>query len=251
MIKYIFVSPSLNQIIIMSVISVICKKRLLGDLRLLKKDPHQFIDVFPDEADLLTWYFLIKGPDESDYKNGYYIGKIMHNPEYPLKAPDFVMLTPSGRFMPDQKICMTNTGFHQSDWSPLWSVHAILTGFLSIMLDDKEHGISHIFNSKEERQMYANDSIQYNKTNFPKLVKQFTRFLDEKGDPVKDNPKQPVIEEKKESVKKVSNEKPKKINKRIIDADVLKMKEKPKSKGKANADYDNIMTEYKKKKRCQ
>ena len=193
-------------------VSLICKKRLLGEMRLLKKDPHQYIDVSPDETDLLTWFFLIKGPEFSDYKNGYYIGKIMHNPEYPLKPPDFMMLTPSGRFEIGHKICLSNTGYHSDEWTPMWNIHAILTGFLSIMLDDKDHGISHIHYSKTQREQYANNSVEFNKKNYLDLVKRFTRFIDDSG-----NPKNNTVEKVEEVVKET-----KEVEKTIIfDPDTL------------------------------
>ena len=167
----------------MTTLSIICKKRLLGDLRLIKRDPHQYIDIVPDEKNMLIWYFLIKGPEFSDYINGYYIGEVLHHESYPFHSPDFVMLTPSGRFNVGTKICLSNSSYHSSEWSAMWNIHAILTGFLSIMLDDNEKGISHIFCSKEERKFYAKNSIEYNKKNHLNILKLFSRFLDIDGNP--------------------------------------------------------------------
>ena len=42
-----------------SKISKICIKRLNGDLRLLSKEPLDDIETYPDEDDILIWYFLI------------------------------------------------------------------------------------------------------------------------------------------------------------------------------------------------
>ena len=100
-------------------ISKLTLKRLKGDFRLLKKDPHELFEACPDEQNILLWYFLVKGPDFSDFKGGYYIGKIMHQSEYPLKPPDFMMLTPNGRFMEDRKICLSNSGYHSNEWSAI------------------------------------------------------------------------------------------------------------------------------------
>ena len=184
----------------MTTVSLICKKRLLGEIKLLKKDPHEYIDVSPDDKDLLIWHFLIKGPEFSDFKGGYYIGKIMHNPEYPLKPPDFMMMTPSGRFEIGHKICLSNTGYHTSEWTPMWNIHTILTGFLSIMLDDKEHGISHIHYSKEQREEYARQSTEYNKKNHQSLIKNFTRFLDDDGNPRQQPESKKTVKKKKSTI---------------------------------------------------
>jgi len=168
----------------METLNPICKKRLIGDLRLIQKDPMEYLDAYPDETNLLIWHFVVKGPSFSDFNGGYYLGKIMHNPEYPFKAPDFMMLTPNGRFMDNKKICLSNSGYHSSEWSAMWNVKSILTGFLSIMLDDKEHGISHIHESKTVRTKLALDSISYNKKYHMDIIKKFTRFFDDKGDPL-------------------------------------------------------------------
>ena len=200
----------------MTTVGIICKKRLLGEIKLLKKDPHKYIDVAPDESDILIWYFLVKGPEFSDFKDGYYIGKIMHNPEYPLKPPDFMMLTPSGRFHEGNKICLSNSSYHSNEWSALWNIHTILTGFLSIMLDDKEHGISHIHCTKEERLHHAKNSIGYNKKNYPNLLKLFTRFLDENGNPIPDE-SQSSPNQDKHSVQTTSHRSEKSIQQPVIE----------------------------------
>ena len=151
----------------------ICKKRLMGDQRLLKKQPIDNIKTYPDENNMLVWYFLIEGNKDSPYFGGKYIGKIMHHPDYPLKAPDFMMLTPNGRFTVNKKICLTNSGYHSESWSPMWNIRSILLGFLSIMLSDADVGISHIKRSFEERQMLALSSDEYNKKYLSSIEKKF------------------------------------------------------------------------------
>jgi len=168
-------------------LSKLTLKRLKGDFKLLKKDPHEFFEACPDDNNILVWYFLVKGPEFSDFAGGYYVGKIIHDPEYPLKPPNFMMLTPNGRFKADgtAKICLSNSSYHSNEWSAMWNIKAILTGFLSIMLDDVDNGISHIHESKEARQTLAKQSIEYNKICYPDIIKKFKRFLDEDGNPIK------------------------------------------------------------------
>lgn len=180
------------------VVSTICKKRLIGDIKLLKKEPLEFIAALMDEKDMLHWYFMIKGPEFSDFSGGYYLGTIEHNKDYPFKPPDFKMLTPNGRFTVGTKICMSNTGYHSDEWSAMWNIRAILTGFLSIMLDDKEHGISHIHSSKEERISFAKQSVEFNKKNYPDVTVRFHMFVDKEGNPTnsasKTNVAKPVVD---------------------------------------------------------
>lgn len=47
---------------------------------------------------------------------------IMFPSEYPFKPPGIKMLTPSGRFQPDKKICFSMSDFHPGSWNPAWSV---------------------------------------------------------------------------------------------------------------------------------
>ena len=149
----------------------------------------------PDEKDILTWYFLIKAPVDSEYAGGYYIGKLLYTKDYPDKPPDYMMLTPSGRYTIGTKICLSNSGYHSNEWSSMWTMHATLTGFLSIMLSDIEHGLSHIRASKGERERFAKESIEYNKAHYPELVKLFNRFLDKEGNPIIPQKKEPTYKD--------------------------------------------------------
>ena len=159
-------------------------KRLIGDLKLIRKEKPEHIDAIPDQHNMLKWYFIVKGPKGTVYEGGYYLGQIQHDKEYPMKAPSLIMLTPSGRFNTNDKICLSNTGWHQESWSPMWTIVAMLEGFLSIMTDNKEHGVAHIKRTDAERVALAQQSIEYNKRNYPDIVRMFPRFLTEDGDPV-------------------------------------------------------------------
>ncbi len=55
------------------------------------------------EENIFEWHFAISGQRGSDYEGGIYHGRILLPPEYPFKPPDFVMLTPSGRFQVRQR----------------------------------------------------------------------------------------------------------------------------------------------------
>lgn len=221
----------------------ICTKRLLGDIKLIKKNPDDHFDVFPDEKDLLTWYFLLKGPEDSQYKGGYYIGKIMHSPEYPFKPPDFMMLTPNGRFEINHKICLSNSGYHSDEWSSMWTIYGILQGFLSIMLDDKEHGISHISRSKSERAILAKDSINFNKKTYPKIFTTFERFIDQNGYPLsKSDTKSELIS--KPNLKSEIISKPK-IDINIIFNKIKNINQIPEESKKLDLEYQKIYSEIK------
>lgn len=187
-------------------------KRLQGDIKMLQKKPLELIDAKPDPDDMLTWYFIIKGPPDSHYTGGMYIGKIMHNPEYPFKAPDFMMLTPNGRFEINKKICLTNSGYHSESWSAMWNISTILLGFISIMADDSTSGISHIKRSEAERQALAKGSMEFNNKNLKKQIDMFEDF-------VNGTRKMPKSKEEKEKEKKEKKAKKDKEKKETEDTD--------------------------------
>lgn len=158
-------------------------KRINGDYKLFEKVNPDFFDIQPNSGNILEIYFLLFGRPGTDYENGQYIGKIVHNPEYPKKAPDYYMLTPNGRFEINKKICLTNSSYHQNDWAPAaWNLVSILEGFSSVWhseYKEDKHGISHISStSSEDLKVLASHSINYNLSylselyeNFPKIKK--------------------------------------------------------------------------------
>nr|QBK89263.1 MAG: ubiquitin-conjugating enzyme E2 [Mimivirus LCMiAC02] len=164
-----------------------CIKRLINDLRLIKNNPLEYIDALPDKTNPLIWHFIIQGPSYSIYKGGYYIGKIEYTSKYPYAPPNYTMLTPSGRFHTNEKICITNSGFHKDQWSESWTTRGTLIGFVSIMLDDTVHGLAHITGSSKQidanKRKLARESVQYNKINYLDIIKNFDKFFDENGDP--------------------------------------------------------------------
>jgi ubiquitin-conjugating enzyme E2 J2 len=157
------------------------EKRLHNELKDLKKNKTDFIQAVQDETNKLIFYFCLKGDPSSDYKGGYYIGKIILPPDYPNNPGDFMMLTPNGRFTIDSKICLSNTGYHKDTWNPLWSIRNILVGIYSIWMDDKENGISHIHESPAKRKVYAKESIEFNLKYYKNIITRFDQFIKEDG----------------------------------------------------------------------
>ncbi len=160
--------------------SPITIKRINGDLKAFIKAAPESFDIYPNPENILEIYFLMYGLKDSLYQGGQYIGKIVHNPDYPRKAPDYYMMTPSGRFDINKKICLTNSGFHQADWAPAaWNLVSILEGFSSVFhseFKEDKVGISHIMNISDENiKMKATESIEYNKTKHSEIYSKFVR----------------------------------------------------------------------------
>jgi ubiquitin-protein ligase len=161
--------------------SPITIKRINGDFKAFAKAAPESFDIYPNPENILEIYFLMYGLKGSLYEGGQYIGKIVHNPEYPRKAPDYYMLTPSGRFDINKKICLTNSGFHQADWAPAaWNLVSILEGFSSVFhseFKEDKVGISHLMNISDENiKMKAKDSVNYNIMHNNEIYNSFPRI---------------------------------------------------------------------------
>jgi ubiquitin-conjugating enzyme E2 J1 len=153
-------------------------KRLNGEVADLDKNRNIQFQAVCDETDMFTFFFLLRNLD-GNYEGGYYIGKIVVPVEYPVKAGDFIMLTPNGRFDIGKKICLTNSGYHPESWTPMWTIRSMLLGFISIFTTDDTTGLSHIRESDFERKQKAMGSISYNKVYYPDIFKKFHYFVNE------------------------------------------------------------------------
>ena len=134
-------------------------KRLRKENLSLQNEPVPLALARPLESNILEWRFLIKGSD--DYEGGFYHGKLIFPPQYPMKPPGIMFFTPSGRFEINKRVCLTISDFHPESWSPLWTVGSILTGIVSFMNSD-ELTTGGIASSSKDRKAYALASTAYN-----------------------------------------------------------------------------------------
>ncbi|KAI1793443.1 UBC-like protein [Ganoderma leucocontextum] len=136
-------------------------KRLSKEYVAMQKEPPPFVWAAPDEKNILNWNYIIRGPPDSPFAGGEYHGVLLFPSEYPFKPPGIKMLTPSGRFQPDKKICFSMSDFHPGSWNPAWSVATILTGLLSFMLSD-EMTTGSVTSTDAEKRNYATRSHAWN-----------------------------------------------------------------------------------------
>ena len=142
-------------------------KRINGEMRMFLKNKPENIMVYHNSDNILEIYFKFKGYSDTDYSDGEYICKIVHNSNYPVKAPDLYILTPNGRFEVDRKLCLTNTSYHQETWAPAaWNLETFIMAFISVFHSDSSSdriGIGHIkLKNKEMTIKYAKDSKLFN-----------------------------------------------------------------------------------------
>jgi ubiquitin-protein ligase len=163
-------------------INKVTLKRINGDFKRFNDEKPKYFDVYLNPNNPLEIYFLIYGRENTDYEGGIYIGKIVHSPNYPIKAPDYYMFTPNGRFEINKKICLTNSGYHQSDWAPAaWNLVTLLEGLSSVWHSDiKEDkiGISHMNSNSDLIKSYASNSNTYNLKNLSDIYLRFPKIKD-------------------------------------------------------------------------
>ena len=103
------------------------------------------------------------------------MGKLVFPECYPYKPPSVYMLTPSGRFKSNTKLCLSMSDFHPETWNPMWSVSSVLTGLLSFMLGN-EDTVGSMHSSDAEKRKLAVSSHDWNAKDkvfrvlFPELV---------------------------------------------------------------------------------
>lgn len=95
------------------------------------------------------------GPVDSDFANGYYHGRIILPNEYPMKPPSIILLTPSGRFETNKKICLSISGHHPESWQPSWSIRTALLAIIGFMPTEGLGAIGSLDFSSEERKDLA------------------------------------------------------------------------------------------------
>ncbi|XP_037787246.1 ubiquitin-conjugating enzyme E2 J2-like [Penaeus monodon] len=155
--------------------------RLRADYMRLKRDPVPYVTADPLPSNILEWHYVVEGPEQSPYEGGYYHGKLVFPMEYPFRPPSIYMITPSGRFKTNTRLCLSISDFHPDTWNPAWSVATILTGLLSFMLE-KAPTFGSIETSDYEKRQLAQQSLSFNLKDkvFTELFPEITETIQEK-----------------------------------------------------------------------
>ncbi|XP_077510190.1 ubiquitin-conjugating enzyme E2 J2-like isoform X2 [Amblyomma americanum] len=152
-------------------------QRLRQDYLRLVRDPVPYIIAHPLPSNILEWHYVVRGPENTPYEDGIYHGKLMFPAEFPFKPPSILMITPSGRFKCNTRLCLSISDFHPDSWNPAWSVATILTGLLSFMVE-KNPTLGSIDTTDREKRQLARESLEFNLKDevfcelFPDLVEE-------------------------------------------------------------------------------
>jgi len=122
---------------------------------------------------MLHWSYLLEGPPDTPYEGGWYWGRLRFPKDFPFGPPAILMVTPNGRFEPNQRLCLSMSDYHPESWQPAWSVAAVLKGLLSFMCEEAHTaGAISPPPSHEERRQLAGASLSWNKAQ-PEFMKAF------------------------------------------------------------------------------
>jgi len=138
--------------------------RLKQDFLRLAKDPVPYVQAAPLPSNILEWHYVVTGPEKTPYEGGVYHGKLVFPREFPFKPPSIYMITPSGRFKVNTRLCLSISDFHPDTWNPAWSVSSILTGLVSFMTE-KTPTLGSLETSDYTKRQLALQSLECNLQN--------------------------------------------------------------------------------------
>mmetsp|Transcript_17148 Transcript_17148/g.26502 ORF Transcript_17148/g.26502 Transcript_17148/m.26502 type:complete len:119 (-) Transcript_17148:305-661(-) len=85
------------------------------------------------------------------------MGKLKFPNDYPWKPPGIMLITESGRFDVNRRICLSISDYHPEQWNPVWPVRSIIIGLISFFTS-KSSTVGSIDASFERRKRIANES---------------------------------------------------------------------------------------------
>ncbi|XP_011307450.1 ubiquitin-conjugating enzyme E2 J1-like [Fopius arisanus] len=144
-------------------------KRLMREAQELHEATEEYY-ASPLEENLFEWHFTVRGPPSSPFEGGVYHGRILLPPEYPMKPPNIILLTPNGRFEINKKICLSISGHHPETWQPSWSIRTALLALIAFMPTPGNDTIGALDYTPEERQTLAKKSQSWQCETCGKIV---------------------------------------------------------------------------------
>uniref|UniRef100_L7M0M9 Putative ubiquitin protein ligase n=1 Tax=Rhipicephalus pulchellus TaxID=72859 RepID=L7M0M9_RHIPC len=145
-------------------------KRLMREAQELHEATEEYF-AQPLEDNLFEWHFTVRGPPESEFEGGIYHGRVILPPDYPMKPPSIILLTPNGRFETNKKICLSISGHHPESWQPSWSLRTALLAIIGFMPTHGSGAIGSLDYSAQERRQLAKKSQTWSCSNCGPIAK--------------------------------------------------------------------------------
>ncbi|KAI1726814.1 galactosyltransferase domain-containing protein [Ditylenchus destructor] len=135
--------------------------RLKKDYQKLMKDPVPYAIACPLSSNILEWHYVVFGAPETPYEGGYYHGKLIFPADFPFRPPSIYMITPSGRFQVNTRLCLSISDFHPDTWNPSWTVSTIIMGLISFM-NETSPTLGSLSTSDAEKRLLSRRSRDFN-----------------------------------------------------------------------------------------
>ncbi|VVA90747.1 unnamed protein product [Arabis nemorensis] len=156
-------------------------KRILQEVKEMQANPSDDFMSLPLEENIFEWQFAIRGPSDTEFEGGIYHGRIQLPSDYPFKPPSFMLLTPSGRFETNTKICLSISNYHPEHWQPSWSVRTALVALIAFMPSNPNGALGSVDYPKEERRALATKSREappkYGSPERQKLIDEIHQYM--------------------------------------------------------------------------
>lgn len=137
---------------------MLSNKRLVNEIKLLKKDPIPDIKLILDDNNIYEMFAEVKGPEDTVYSTGLFKLSIKIPDDYPIKPPSIRFLKPI--FHPniyrDGKICLDVL---LQEWSPVQNIRTILISIRSLLADPNPNSPA----NREAATLYLKDINEFNK----------------------------------------------------------------------------------------
>eukprot|EP00899_Mesostigma_viride_P017929 jgi/Mesvir1/26137/Mv06850-RA.2 len=124
----------------------------------MRRQPVDDVIAEPLQDNLFEWHFAVAGPPDSEFEGGIFHGRIILPHDYPFKPPTFMLLSPTGRFETNTKICLSISNYHPEHWQPSWSVRTALTALIAFMPTRPDGAIGSLDYPPDERRVLAASS---------------------------------------------------------------------------------------------
>ncbi|XP_039293935.1 ubiquitin-conjugating enzyme E2 J1 isoform X2 [Nilaparvata lugens] len=152
-------------------------KRLMREALELRSATDEYC-ARPLDDNLFEWHFTVRGAPHTDFQAGIYHGRILLPPDYPMKPPNIILLTPNGRFETNKKICLSISGHHPETWQPSWSIRTAMLALIAFMPTPGNGTIGSLDYTADERKQLARKSQSWKCDICGKMSDQLDKSID-------------------------------------------------------------------------
>ena len=144
--------------------------RILKELHELRQSLPPYILAAPSPDNFHTIFFVfVRMPvmdgeqyaDAKPFEKGVYMFVLNIGGDWPHSPPTLRSLTPNGRFMVGETLCMDGTHYHKNRHNAAMSLASFIIS-VSLFMQTNEPGVGGLYQSAKKREKHAAKSMEYN-----------------------------------------------------------------------------------------